>query len=352
MKNKKTVFCIIAMSVIFVALIVLSGCTEKQAAETTAQAKKNIIDMSGRNIEITSQPSKVATIGSVPMINSLIFGMGEGDKIVNALPSGFSPARWKYQTIFAPTMVGKPQLQNANRDPNIEELLKVSPDVVFTMDKGNIEVMEKAGLPVVFLSWREPEDVKKVMQLLGDIFDKPDKAKEYIQYFDDTLKRVQTSVAGIPAEKKPKVLYCSAKTLTQPHLIVEWWTDAAGGISVTNNGRTTESVEFSIEQMLKWDPDILILSEPKDVDIINKDERFSKVKAVVNKKVYVAPVGAHTWANRTIEQPLTILWAAKTFYPEQFKDLDIEKEMKDFYSRFFGYQLSDQEAREIISGTL
>lgn len=352
MKNKKAALPITAFCVIFAAMIALSGCTGKQAAAPNAQSKKNITDMAGRNIAISSHPSKVATIGSVPVINSFVFAMGEGDKIVNALPSSFSSARWKYQTIFAPAMAGKPQLQNANREPNIEELLKASPDVVFTMDKGSIEVMEKAGLPVVFLSWREPEDVKKVIQLMGDTFDKPDKAKEYIQYFDDTLKRVQTVVAGIPAEKKPKVLYCSAKTLTQPHLIVEWWADAAGGISVTNNGRNTESVEFSIEQMLKWDPDILILSEPKDMDIINKDERFSKIKAVVNKKVYVAPVGAHTWANRTIEQPLTVLWAAKTFYPEQFKNLDMEKEMKDFYGRFFGYQLSDQEAMEIISGTL
>lgn len=351
MKDKKTALGIIAVSVIFVILIALAGCAGKQAAAPVAQSK-NITDMAGRNIEITNHPSKVATIGSVPMINSLIFGIGEGDKIVNALPSSFSPARWKYQAIFAPAMVGKPQLQNANREPNIEELLKTSPDVVFTMDKGNVEVMEKAGLPVVFLSWREPEDVKKVMQLLGDIFDKQDQAKEYIQYFDDTYKRVQAVVAGIPAEKKPKVLYCSAKTLTQPHLIVEWWVDAAGGISMTNNGRNTESVEFSMEQMLKWDPDILILSEPKDVDIINKDERFSNIKAVVNKKVYVAPVGAHTWANRNIEQPLTILWAARAFYPEQFKNLDLEKEMKDFYGRFFGYKLSDQEAKEILSGTL
>lgn len=352
MKNKKTALCVIVFSVIFVAMFAFSGCTGKQATAPVAQSKKNITDMAGRNIEINSHPAKVATIGSVPMINSLVFGMGEGDKIANALPSSFSPARWKYQTIFAPAMAGKPQLQNAGRDPNIEELLKASPDVVFTMDKGNIEVMEKAGLPVVFLSWREPEDVKKVMQLLGDIFDKQDKAKEYIQYFDATYKSVQTAVGGIPTEKKPRVLYCSAKTLTQPHLIVEWWVDAAGGISMTNNGRTTESVAFSIEQMLKWDPDILILSEPKDVDIINKDERFSNLKAVANKKVYVAPVGAHTWANRTIEQPLTILWAAKTFYPEQFKDLDLEKEMKDFYGRFFGYKLSDQEAKEILSGTL
>ena len=53
-------------------------------------------------------------------------------------------------------------------------------------------------------------------------------------------------------------------TLTQPRLIAEWWIPAAGGISVTNDGRTAESKTFSLEQLIAWDPDILIVTEPKE----------------------------------------------------------------------------------------
>ena len=66
----------------------------------------------------------------------------------------------------------------------------------------------------------------------------------------------------------------------------------------------------------------------------------------------MAPMGAHTWANRTIEQPLTVLWAAKTFYPDEFKDLDLEKEVKNFYSKFFKFILSDTQVKEILSGNI
>ena len=63
-------------------------------------------------------------------------------------------------------------------------------------------------------------------------------------------------------------------------------------------------------------------------------------------------MGAHTWSNRTAEQPLTVLWAAKTFHPARFPALDLAAETASFYRAFFGYTLSEAQVREILSGTL
>jgi iron complex transport system substrate-binding protein len=70
----------------------------------------------------------------------------------------------------------------------------------------------------------------------------------------------------------------------------------------------------------------------------------------VNKRVYMIPQGAHNWGNRTIEQPLTVLWAAQTIYPDLFKDVDLLNEVKGFYQRFFNANLTDDQVREILSG--
>ena len=51
-----------------------------------------------------------------------------------------------------------------------------------------------------------------------------------------------------------------------------------------------------------------------------------------------------------IETLLAILCTAKTIYPEQFPDIDIEKETRDFYLKFFDYQLSDEQVAKILSG--
>ncbi len=47
-----------------------------------------------------------------------------------------------------------------------------------------------------------PEDVKEVVNLLGEIFNKPEKAEEYSKYFDDTLEKVNRIVSQIPEDKK------------------------------------------------------------------------------------------------------------------------------------------------------
>jgi iron complex transport system substrate-binding protein len=190
------------------------------------------------------------------------------------------------------------------------------------------------------------------MKALGQVYGKPERSARYQRYFDETLARVSAAIAPVAKEQRPTVLYFQPSTLTQPRLIAEWWIPAAGGISVTDDGRQTESRTFSLEQLVKWDPDILIVTEPKDVELVRKDRVFSRLKAVKSGRIYVVPVGAHTWSNRTAEQPLTVLWAVETFHPGRLKDLNLAAETRRFYREFFDHELPDAAITEILSGTL
>ena len=75
---------------------------------------------------------------------------------------------------------------------------------------------------MVVLLWRQPEDVKRLMLLVGEVLNRQNAADEYIKYFDDTVKRVREVVSRIPPEQRPKVLFCNVRGLIQPHLIAEW----------------------------------------------------------------------------------------------------------------------------------
>ncbi len=337
------------LSVIFLVALSPCGAAKDQQSVRIAEGKRLVTDMVGRTVAVPKQVKRIVTLGPVPVLNSFIFALGEADKIVNGLPSFARSPHYKYQTLFAPALAHQPEIQGSIGGPfDIEALVKARPDVIFTMDRLTADKLEKRGFAVVVLSWREPDDVKQLMRLVGEVLDRQQAANEYVKYFDDTVTRVRQVVSRIPKEQRPKVLYCNIRGLTQPHLIAEWWIETAGGISVTNNGRKMENFTFSLEQMLAWNPDVMIVSSQEDVKEVYQDRRFLTIKAVKSHRVFVAPVAAHLWANRTVEQPLTVLWAAKIFYAEQFKNLNLLKEMEYFYGRFFHYRMSDLEAQEIL----
>lgn len=314
-----------------------------------AAGARSVTDMAGRRVALPARIERVVTLGPLPVINSFVFTMGEGARIVNGL-ADFARPHWKYQTVFAPQLAHQPSMQHANREPHLEALLQGRPDVVLTMQRASVERLAGLGVPVVHLAWRAPDDVKACLRLLGEVFAKPAVAERYVRWFDGTLERVQAGLHG--ATQRPRVLYLQPETLTQPRLIAEWWIAAAGGVSVSDDGRQTESRSFTLEQLLLWDPDLLILSSPEALERVRRDRALAGLKAVRNGRLHLVPVGAHSWSNRTAEQPLTVLWAAKTFHPTRFSSLDLAREARQFYRDFFGRTMSDAELAEILSGTL
>lgn len=364
MTMKKTYWWLLS-GILLLVIVATSACTNNggerssspaeamASTEAATEANRVVKDMSGREVTLPAVVQKAVTIGSVPVINSFIFAVGGGDTIENGLPDFARKPRWKYQTVFAPAMADKPIMQGAsNSEPLTEVILQAVPDIVFTMDKSTVSVLEGKGINSFYLENKKPEDVKEIVRLMGEIYGKPEIAAQYSQYFDDVIARVETDVSGIPEEKRPKVLNLNVDSMSQPHLIAEWWITAAGGVSVTNDGRTQETLSVSMEQILNWNPDVLIVASSAQKESVLKDERFKQIAAVKNKQIFVAPTGAHTWANRTVEQPLTVLWAHSHFYPDLLGEADLQKEVAGFYSRFFGVELSDAQIKEILEANM
>ena len=72
--------------------------------------------------------------------------------------------------------------------------------------------------------------------------------------------------------------------------------------------------------------------------------------AVKNDKLYSNPVGTFKWDRYSTEEALQLLWAGKTLHPELFTDVDLVKETREFYSTFYGYQLTEDDAQRILAG--
>ena len=352
MKGKTTVWKAFIVLSLIALLAFTCGCAGQEQA--TDSGTKVVTDMAGREVVIPKNIDTIVTIGGVPFLNSFIFAIGQGDKIANGLPDSFiQDGKRKYQYVIEPALKNKPMIQPTGGDFNIEELMNLNPDVTFATSMASVEILERNNIPVIYLFGTDAEDMKDVMRVLGEVFDEQDRAERYARYVDETVARPGKVVASLPDDTRPKVLCCSYKGMSASRV---WWIEKAGGIDVTKDDCTAASMTFDLEQLLTWDPDVIILSGGpggglEEAALVYNDTRLSSLNAVKNGKVYATPMGAHHWVQRTSEQPLMVLWTAKTIYPEQFKDLDMEAEVITFYKEFFNCEITREQAAEILSGT-
>lgn len=319
-------------------------------AASAEDAFRTVTDMAGRTVTLPAHIERVAAVGSVPVIHSFIFTMGKAETIVNGMPLFAQGKRYAFHRRVAPHVAQQPTTQGPGGEPDIERLLALRPQVIFVMDKMLLSRLERKGFTVLFLAWREQSDVRPLMRLLGQVFETEDRAEAYVSWFDQIVARVEAAVADRPAAERPRVLFSNFKSMRSPHLIGDWWIRQAGGVSVTGESRLAEQFDFSIEHVMQWNPDVMIVNDPGEVAQIYADQRLSRVKAVEAKRVYSIPVGVHPWGYRTAEQPLMVVWTAELLYGPGFAGLDLIAEMKQFYERFFQVRVSNEELQNVLRG--
>ncbi len=74
--------------------------------------------------------------------------------------------------------------------------------------------------------------------------------------------------------------------------------------------------EYTMEHLLEWDPEVMLVSTRENIEEMKADDRYAGITAVKDDEMYIIPAVAHIWGNRTVEQPLTVLWALHKLYPE------------------------------------
>jgi iron complex transport system substrate-binding protein len=109
--------------------------------------------------------------------------------------------------------------------------------------------------------------------------------------------------------------------------------------------------EVSMEQVLDWNPDILIINYGTPDDVY-ADPRWQQIKAVQNRQVYPQPAGVFIFNRPTAESAAIFpLWLAGIAYPQRFADVCIPCLIREFYGEVFDFDLTDDQVTHILAGT-
>ncbi len=345
-----------------VATVEDSETTEAGASTNESRINEDgsitIVDQLGKTIELDGVPERVVTtIMPFPYIFYAV--VGNNDNLVGCNPSSitaYNDSALKYMY---------PELVNASTDfvdtsfvVNVEEIIKLKPDVVFQWNymEEEIQKMEDAGIKVIALQYGSVEDLETWINIIGTMMNKQDRAAELIEYFHESVNEVDEKLADLPEDEWSNVLLLYDDMQVTGTGFSSYWLEHSKAINPAGN-LSGDDLNINMEQVYEWNPSIIYIGnftelQPSDL-LDNKldGEDWSVVDAVQNGEVYKIPIGGYRWDPPGVETPLMIKWLAKIQHPDYFEDMDMEEELRQFYSQVYNFELTDEMVDEILGDT-
>ncbi len=354
---------------IFILSLGLSGCSKQadnsvSSPQPPAATTRTIIDDMGRSHTIPTEINKVFSTSPVGAIMTYTLAP---EKMVG----------WNYdlregeKKYILPELYNLPNLGGwqSKSTGNIEEIIKAKPDVIISMGdlmgESDIsfanKIQQQTGIPVILVSLPLTE-MDKAYTFMGELLGTEEKAAELATYYKDVLADIQSKAAAIPADKKVRVYYAEGPDglTTEPDGSTHIQTlNIVGGVNVASSvaeaGKGGQT-QVSMEQVLVWDPDVIICWNETmggAYKLIMNDSRWAKLKAVKNQQVYEIPSGPYSWFDRppSVNRIIGFKWAGNLLYPDIYQ-YNIIEETKEFYEKFYHYDLTDEEAKELLANSV
>lgn len=345
--------------------------TKAQETKETAEDKENgnesrinedgtitIVDQLGKTIELDGVPDRVATtIMPFPYIFYAV--VGNNDNLIGCNPSSilaYNDSALKY--MYPELAKADTSFVDTSFVVNVEELIKLKPDVVFQWNYMDDEIkkMEDAGIKVIALQYGSAEDLETWIKIISTMMGKPERAEELITYFHKSVGEVDQALAGVGKEDYSNVLLLSDKLKVTGKGFSNYWLEHSKAVSPSSD-LTGEALNVNMEQIYQWNPDIIYIGnftsiQPSDL-LENKieGEDWSAVSAVKSGNVYKIPIGGYRWDPPGVETPLMVKWLAKIQHPEEMKAMDMKDEVKKFYKTVYHFDLTDEMLEEILGDT-
>ena len=317
-------------------------------------------DQAGRTVTIKKKYERVAFSSVRPLPATYFAVTGNIDTLVGMNPSSRAAALASMFVILCPEIANVSTSFIVNNDTNIEELMKLNPEVVFCLNKNTDEInaLEAAGITAVGLNTNGTDPIELFAEwadIIGQVMGEQNRAKAIIEEGRKVAQEVKDIAKTITNKKKVMFLYRDEGGTLQvagSNLYSQYWIETIGAENVAKDCNNVTDV--SMEQIMQWNPEYIFITtftkcQPDDL-YKNKIEGqdWSGIKAVQDGHVYKDPLGIYRWFTPTSDSALMLKWIASKTYPEYYK-YDMEKEVKDYYEKFYNYKLSEKELNMVFN---
>jgi len=313
---------IIALALI--VIIAVSATFVVYLSQNSQQSRDGItiIDSQGYQTTLKTVPERIISIA--PSVTPILFEIGVGDKVVGLTEYDDSP--YDFSAWFAE---GNMTCVGGFSTPNLETIISLHPDVIFTTDINSAMLpnMRNLGLNVIVVGPQSIDEIYQTIKLIGKATGAENNANALVNKLTNQINNVVATINNADITQKPTV-YCEIWSSTAGFMTVgskSWINDVidkAGGINLFSHS-AEEYPTTSLEVIITNNPDIILL--PTDmggapsygsVNAVKNRPGWNTINAVKNNHIYILDADLFNQAGiRVADQVQTI---ATHLYPELF----------------------------------
>lgn len=353
----------IALLLALVMSVSLFACgaqpeTNNGDSQTTGDeaATRVFTDSCGREVTVPVNVEKVAVSG--PLAQIVVFAMAP-DKLVGIANAwDESAAQFLDTKYYDLPLLG--QLYGGKGEMNLETLLAAAPDVVIDVGepKGSIvedmdALQEQTGIPFVHID-AYLASMDNTYAMLGDLLAMPNEAQgraDYCRYAYDRAVEIANSV------EKANLLYITGdeglNVIAKGSYHAEAIDLLANNLAVVEEPSSKGTGnEVDMEQILNWNPDVILFAPGSIYDSVGSNENWQTVTAIKNGAYYEVPMGPYNWMGfpPSVQRLLGMTWMAKILYPDA-ADYDLYTEVSTYFQLFYHCELTQTQYDALVGGS-
>ena len=255
------------------------------------------------------------------------------------------------------------QFYGKGGDFNLEAVLAADTEVIIDIGEAKKTIkedmdgmQEQINTPAIFIE-ATFAGMPKTYRDLGELFGDNARTEELAKYCEETLELCEKAKAEIPENKVVKAYWALGDLGLNTNAVGSFHSELLDYIPVVNVADVEAASkgggsEVSMEQILQWNPDYLLVDGIALAEEIKKDPAWGALDAVKNGKVTAIPSVPYGFLSTppSVNRYLGVRWLGATFYPEIYTDSP-ETQVKDFFKLFYNIEVDDAQLAEILAGT-
>ena len=367
---------------LLLAVSLLAGCTGTPAAEpteapavtdapeatdapeTTAEPEAadpddtvQFTDSTGRTVEVPANLERIAISG--PMAQIVLFALAP-DKLVG-IANAWDPTAAAFFDEKYYNLPELGQLYGGKGELNLETLLGSGAQVVIDVGEPKDTIVEEldalqeqTGLPFVHVT-ATTETMGDAYRMLGELLNMQEEAEVLATYCDEVLARTKEIAASV---EKVRLLYClgdqGLNVIAQGSYhseIIDLLSDNQAVVDSPSSKGTGNEVDM--EQILAWNPDVIIFAPDSIYDTVGDDPTWQSLTAIREGRYYEVPLGPYNWMGfpPSVQRYLGMMWMAQLLYPETAQ-YDLYAEVANYFELFYHCGITEEQYHAFVANSI